>query len=183
VTVTMTGANDAPAIAAGTTATGHITAAPHDAEAPLTALATSYLTAGHNLINGLGGSSGFGESDLAPGDDNSSGQIDITSVFGAGGLNFFGPHYTYRYINNNGNLTFGSPSSTFTPTQITGGANNPIIAPFWADVDTRGGLASATPGGNSTGANLVHYDLDTTNGVMTVTWDDVGYFSQHKNLL
>src|SRR5262245_42629125 len=183
VTVTMTGTNDGPTIAAGTTATGHIVAAPQDDAAPLTALAASYLTAGHNLLNGPGGSSGFGESDLARGDDNSSGQIDITSVFGAAGLNFFGHSYTSLYINNNGNITFSSPTSQFTPSVITGGTNNPIIAPFWADVDTRGGVASATPGGNSTGVNLVHYDLDTTNGVMTVTWDDVGYFSQHKNLL
>jgi VCBS repeat-containing protein len=102
LTVTVTGVNDAPTIAAGTTATGHIVAAPQDAAAPLTALATSYLTAGHNLINGLGGSSGFGENDLADGDDNSSGAIDITSVFGAAGLNFFGHSYTSLYINNNG---------------------------------------------------------------------------------
>jgi Nidogen-like len=66
---------------------------------------------------------------------------------------------------------------------ITAGANNPIIAPFWADVDTRGVGASTTPGGNSTGANRVHYDLDTVNGVVTVTWDDVGYYNQHTNLL
>jgi VCBS repeat-containing protein len=183
VTVTITGTDDAPTIAAGTTATGNIVAAPQNDATSLTALAESYLTAGHDLINGLGGSSGFGENDLARGDDNSSGAIDITSVFGAAGLNFFGHGYTSLYINNNGNITFGSPTSQFTPSVITGGTNNPIIAPFWADVDTRGGSATATPGGNSTGANLVHYDLDTTNGVMTVTWDDVGYYSQHESLL
>src|SRR5262249_31898310 len=117
-TVTMTGTNDAPTIAAGTPATGHIIAAPHDPQAPLNTLATSYLTAGHNLINGLGGSSGFGENDLARGDDNSSAAIDIRPVFGTAGLNFFGHSYTSLYINNNGNITFSSPTSQFTPSVI-----------------------------------------------------------------
>jgi VCBS repeat-containing protein len=183
LTVTISGLNDAPTIAAGTTATGHMVADTEAAGTPLTELAESYLTAGHNLINGLGGSSGFGETDLAQGDDNSSSAIDITAVFGATGLNFFGQHYTSLYINNNGNITFNAAASQFTPSVITAGANNPIIAPFWADVDTRGGAATATPGGNSTGANRVHYDLDTVNGVMTVTWDDVGYYNSQTNKL
>ena len=183
LTFNITGLNDAPTLAAGTTATGHMVADTQGAGAPLTELAASYLTASHNLINGLGGSSGFGETDLAQGDDNSSSAIDITPVFGAAGLNFFGQHYTSLYINNNGNITFNAATTQFTPSVITAGANNPIIAPFWADVDTRGGAASATPGGNSTGANRVHYDLDTVNGVMTVTWDDVGYYNQQTNRL
>jgi VCBS repeat-containing protein len=184
LTVTVTGVNDAPTIAAGSTVTADITAA-QDTAAPLTSLAASYLTASHDLINGLGGSSGFGETDLDPGDDNStpSPGVNITTVFGATGLNFFGNPYTSLYINNNGNLTFNAPSSTFTPLVINAGLNNPIIAPFWADVDTRGTAGSATPGGHSTGANRVHYDLDSVNGVVTVTWDDVGYYSSHTNPL
>ena len=59
-------------------------------------------------------------------------------MFGPAGLNFFGTSYTSLFINNNGNVTFKAPSSTFTPSQISAGANNPIIAAFWADVDTRG---------------------------------------------
>ena len=124
----------------------------------------------------------FGENALAVGDDNSSSAINITSVFGSQGLNFFGHDYTSIYINNNGNITFVEPSGTFTPSQITAGANNPIIAAFWADVDTRGG-AGASTGGNATGSNRVYYDLDATNGVLTVTWDDVGYYNSHKDKL
>jgi len=48
-------------------------------------------------------------------------------------------------------------------------------------VDTRGGTTTETPGGTSTGANQIWYDLDETNGVLTVTWDDVGYFSSATN--
>ena len=142
----------------------------------LSATALSYLTVGPTLVNGLGGIEGFGEQTLARNDDGSSAAIDITGVFGAGGLNFFGTGYTSLYVNNNGNLTFAASSSTFTPSGIGAGLGNPIIAAFWADVDTLGGVGTATAGGNSTGANLVHYDLDAANGAFTATWNDVGYY-------
>jgi hypothetical protein len=106
---------------------------------PIDLVAASYLTHGNVLVNGLGGPAGFGANALAVGDDNSSSAIDITSVFGPQGINFFGHNYTSLYINNNGNITFAAPTGQFTPSQITAGANNPIIAPFWADVDTRAG--------------------------------------------
>jgi hypothetical protein len=73
--------------------------------------------------------------------------------------------------------------STFTPPALTGNTANPIIAPFFADVDTRGGAATATPGGNSTGSNLVYWDLDAVDNIFTATWDDVGYFSSETSLL
>ena len=132
--------NEAPPVIlpGQTTASGSIIVPAGAAGSPLTALAASYLTDSHDLVNGLGGSAGFGENALVVGDDNSSSAINITSVFGSQGLNFFGHDYTSIYINNNGNITFAGPSSTFTPSQITAGANNPIIAAFWADVDTRG---------------------------------------------
>ncbi|WP_395011174.1 nidogen-like domain-containing protein [Undibacterium sp.] len=60
---------------------------------------------------------------------------------------------------------------------MNAGTSNPIIAPFLADIDTRTNITSlATGRGNSTGADLVSYDLDTVNHIFTVTWDDVGYF-------
>jgi hypothetical protein len=125
-----------------------------------------------NLINGLGGPAGFGPNIVAIGDDNSTPAITITSVF-ADGLDFFNQTYTSLYINNNGNITFNGPNSTFTPFQITANTNVPIIAPYFADVDTRGGTGQST-GGNSTGSNRVYYALDTVNHIFTVTWDDVG---------
>ena len=100
-----------------------------------------------NLINGLGGPAGFGSNLLAVGDDNSSSAISLSSVF-ANGLDYFGTTYTSIFINNNGNLTFGSASSTFTPFQITASTGIPIIAPYFADVDTGGGAGVST-GGNA----------------------------------
>jgi len=136
-----------------------------------------------DLVNGLGGSAGFGEFSLPRNDDGSTSFINLTSVFGSQGINFFGQYYTGLYLNNNGSVTFNSATSAFTPSAITGATNNPIIAPFWADVDTRGGATSATPGGTSTGSNLLYYDLDTTTNTFTATWDDVGYFSRQVDKL
>jgi len=134
------------------------------------------------LTNGLGGAAGFGENTLAANDDGSTAFLDLSTVF-TGGLDFFGTNYTGLYLNNNGNVTFSSSLGTFTPFSLTGATSNPIIAPFFADVDTRGGAATATAGGNSTGSNLVYWDLDIIGDTFTATWDDVGYFSSHTDLL
>jgi cysteine-rich repeat protein len=128
-----------------------------------------------SLVSGLGGARDYGESTLGPSDDGSSAAIDITSIFGASGLNFFGTSYTSLYVNNNGNLTFAGPLSTFTPFGIAAGST-PIIAAFFADVDTRGTHSPAD-------SNLVYYDLDTVNRVFTATWDLVGYYSGHTDKL
>ena len=133
-----------------------------------------------NLIDGLGGDSGFGENTFAPNDDRSTPQIDITAAF-SGGLNFFGTNYTGLYLNNNGNITFGSPTGEFTPFVLTGSTGNPIIAAFFADVDTGGGATVTTPGGTSTGTNLVYWDIDPVTHIFTATWDDVGYFAGHTD--
>ncbi|MGU3538572.1 VCBS domain-containing protein [Methylobacterium sp. A54F] len=183
VDVTITGTNDAPVITGARPAPVTIEAAPSNGRAPLDATAASYLTTGGGLVATGSGDAPFGALALEPGDDNSSAPIDITAVFGAQGLNFFGTAYRTLYINNNGNITFAGPSGTYTPTRIDAGQNNPIIAAFWADVDTRGGGQAETPGGHSTGANRVYVDADAAHGVLTVTWDDVGYYNTRTDHL
>ncbi|PMZ83716.1 MULTISPECIES: nidogen-like domain-containing protein, partial [unclassified Pseudomonas] len=136
-----------------------------------------------SLINGLGGAAGFGENQLTRNDDSYTSYIDISTVFGAAGLNFFGTNYTDISVNNNGNITFGGGLSTYTPYGMQD-SSRPMIAPFFADVDTRGGTVSATPGGTSTGSNLVYYDFNSAgNGTLTVTWDDVGYYNSKVDKL
>jgi Ca2+-binding RTX toxin-like protein len=132
------------------------------------------------LVNGLGGTAGFGENSLARNDDGSSSAIDIRSVFPSG-LNFFGTTYNSLYVNNNGNVTFASGRSQYTPNVITATTSNPMIAAYDADVDTRAGTTTASTGGTSQGTDLVYYDLDASNGIFTATWDDVGYYSNHVN--
>lgn len=144
------------------------------------------------LINGLGGEAGFGENYVSRNDDSYTSAIDIRSVF-PNGLNFFGTVWERIYVNNNGNITFTNGLSSYTPGVIGTGFTSPIIAPFWADVDTRGsssssapiaeGYVTPTPGGNSAGTNLTWYDLDPATGTITVTWDDVGYYSRYTDKL
>jgi hypothetical protein len=131
-----------------------------------------------SLVNGLGGAAGFGENAMIREDDEPSLLLDLSAVM-PGGLNFFGITYTSLYLNYNGSVTFGTPLEEYTPTAITALSNIPIIAPYWADVDTRSGVAAASPGGTSTGSNLVWYDLDIVDNVFTATWDDVGYYDGH----
>src|SRR5690606_7927931 len=67
------------------------------------------------LVSGLGGARDYGENVLSANDDLSTAAIDITPVFGPGGLNFFGTSYTQLYVNNNGNLTFTGSLGQYTP--------------------------------------------------------------------
>lgn len=150
---------------------------------------------GADLITGLGsppqniltqqgitGIPTFGENLLPRNDDGFSALIDITSVF-PGGIRFGGVVWNGLYVSNNGCLTFGAGSSTFTPSQIQATATVPRIAAFFADVDTRGTISTVTLGGTSRGTNMVYWDLDPVAGIFTATWDDVGYYSNHRDRL
>ena len=136
-----------------------------------------------SLVNNLGGAAGFGEFSLPANDDGSTGFIDLTPIFGSQGVNFFGRYYTGLYLNNNGSVTFNAATGNFTPTAITGSTSNPIIAAYWADIDTRGGAVTPTSGGTSAGTNLLWYDIDPVTHTFTATWDDVGYYSGQTNKL
>ena len=105
---------------------------------------------------------------LAANDDGSSPTINLSSAF-PGGLNFFGGPFVDVVVNNNGNVTFGGTLFTYTPSAfpLSGGSAYPMIAPYWGDVDTRGGGAPAS--------NYVWWYLEA--GRMIVTWHEVGYYS------
>ncbi|WP_289021694.1 nidogen-like domain-containing protein [Desulfobacter postgatei] len=120
-----------------------------------------------SLVTGLGGAENFGENQLADNDDGSTSFLNLSSVF-SGGMDFYGTNYSGLYLNNNGNVTFVSSMYTYTPYNLIGATGNPIIAPFFADVDTRG-------------TGDVYWDLDTTNNIFTATWDAVGYYSYNTS--
>jgi Ca2+-binding RTX toxin-like protein len=128
------------------------------------------VTGDGHLVGGLGGTAGYGETELARNDDGYTLIGNISSVFESG-INFFGTTYTQLYVNTNGSVTFGSGLGTFTPTAITAGST-PMIAAFWADVDTR-----------RTGSTPIYVDLDSAADVMTITWAGVDYFNQHGDKL
>lgn len=80
---------------------------------------------------------GFDSNTLAANDDSSTGAVDLGF-----NINFFGTGFNQVYVNNNGNITFDQPLSTFTPFGITNNTTK-IIAPFFADVDTA--VAGSSP--------------------------------------
>ena len=88
-------------------------------------------------------------------------------------VNFFGVTDNAVFVNNNGNVTFGGTLSTFTPEGLAASPLR-IIAPFWADVDTR-----------AAGSALVTFGRDTVNGrrAFGVNYVNVGYFGSHDDKL
>ena len=101
---------------------------------------------------------------MLPNDDNYSNIIPLPFNF-----SFYGTNYDSLYINNNGNISFSQPYSTFTAYSFPDPTFN-MIAPFWADVDTR-----STNGGN------VWYKLNPHS--LVIVWDHVGYFSMMEDKL
>lgn len=110
---------------------------------------------------------GFDANTLARNDDSSTGAINIGFT-----ANFFGSSFTQAFVNNNGNLTFNSPLSTFTPFGLDT-TTTPIIAPFFADVDTRG--LNTSPVTYGTGL------VDSRNA-FAANYIDVSHFSFGTNL-
>lgn len=116
----------------------------------------------------------FGTNVLDRNDDSYSSAIDITSIF-EDGIEIGNQTFTTLYVNNNGNVTFGSPLSTYTPGVIGGTTGLNIIAPYWADVDTRADVPNVNDG--------VFWDFKDTRDSVVITWNRVGYYSQHIDKL
>lgn len=114
------------------------------------------MTGGSNAAN-VGYASGRN-------DDGFSGPIPFGFTF-----DFFGTSYSSFYANNNGNISFGSGISSYIPSGPTG-SSSPVISPYFADVDTRGALS-----------NVMH--LRTLANEVIITWDNVGYYGSHDDLL
>lgn len=85
---------------------------------------------------------------------------------------FYGTTYNQCYINNNGNITFVNGLFSFSAGGFPAGSPTSLdtimIAPFWADVDTR-----------DPGSGVVYYKQ--TANYLIVKWDSVGYYSSHSD--
>lgn len=110
---------------------------------------------------------GFAGSVLERNDDASS---DVVSL--GFEIDFFGDLLDELYVNNNGNVTFNAPLEDWTPDALDE-LKVPVIAPFWADVDTR-----------NDNSGVVTYGLDTVDGntAFGVNWNDVGYFEENADV-
>jgi hypothetical protein len=99
---------------------------------------------------------------LAANDDESTPAVPIGFS-----LNFFGTSYSTLNVNNNGNVTFDGPLDAFTPPPLVEQGGLVIIAPYFADVDTR-----------AVGSGLTRYGATTFFGrpAFCVNWVNVGYY-------
>ena len=115
-----------------------------------------------------------GSNTLAANDDGSSPSTPIGFT-----TNFFGTNYSNLFVNNYGNVTFGSSLATYSPFGLTGATAVPIIAPFFADVDTRNTLSGLL----TYGAGSFTTNDSVARNVFVANWNGVGYYSGHANLL
>lgn len=108
--------------------------------------------------------------ELPRNDDGSSPEVPLPFS-----VAFFGETYDSLWVNNNGNVSFQGPMSTYTPFGLET-ASVPIIAPFFADVDTGG-----------SGSETVKYGYGETTfegrPAFCVNWLNVGYYSNHFDKL
>jgi serralysin len=119
----------------------------------------------NQLVSNLGGEFGYGET-IVPRNDDGSTLYDLTPVF-ENGLTIFGSTYTSFFLNTNGNITFDFEFGAYSPFEISA-LSFPIIAPFWADIDTR--EPADIPGAP------ISLDIDPIADVITITWPGVNYF-------
>ena len=104
---------------------------------------------------------------LARNDDGSTALVSTGFTF-----NLFGLTQNQLFVNNNGNVTFTQALAQFTPDPIAGGGLA-ILAPFWADVDTRNLLSGITAYGTG---------LLGGRNAFAVNWLDVGYYNTRAEL-
>ena len=102
---------------------------------------------------------------LSGNDDGSVGPIQLPFP-----VPVYGNTYNQFWINNNGNVTFTGPLSTYTAFAFPNNMGIVIVAPFFADVDTR-----------PAASGKVHYKA--TNDYIVVTWNNVGYYNQRTDKL
>jgi hypothetical protein len=107
--------------------------------------------------------------------DDGSAQLPIgeTVRFGAG-------TYSAVYVNNNGNLTFRAPTPEYLST-VFPGSLGPMIAPYWADVDTRwpvGGKPSVVTWGSTTFGGRPAVCVNWTGAA----FQGVGYYNEQRRV-
>lgn len=99
-------------------------------------------------------------------DDDYSWVVPLGFIF-----DLYGAPQIEVFINNNGNLSFDGGYCTYTATGFPIGGF-PMVAPFWADVDTRSEANNCGVVWMKQGPNY-----------LAVTYDHVGYYSQQTDKL
>ena len=121
------------------------------------------------------GNTGSGQAQDPDRHHNDDDSADLPLMFT---FDFYGTSFGDGFINNNGNLSFGSVFSTFSSSGFP--VNNfPMVAPFWGDVDT--GDQNDDGGNHNTLGHI--WVKDVGSNTTAVTWDNVGYYNEQSGLL
>ena len=105
---------------------------------------------------------GFTNFALPPEDDEPSTNVSLPFT-----LVFYSSTNTIVYVNNNGNVTFDQAQSAYNPSALVSLAAQ-IIAPYWADVDTRNPASALVTFGTETVDDRQAFGVD---------WVNVGYYA------
>ena len=119
-----------------------------------------------NAAGAIRDNPGFRATPLTGCDDCSAAEIADLGF----AIDFYGRGYTQAWVNANGNLTFDAPSASYAPEPLAA-LKTPAIAPFWADVDTRG----AAPGAIAYGRDMVD-----GHAAFAATWTAVGRYPSRQ---
>lgn len=113
---------------------------------------------------------GYNTNAVARADDTSNLVVNLPFS-----MRWAGTTYTQIYLNMNGNVTFGNTFTDYNPNPALGTVNRAIMAPFWADVDTRD-----TTTGQMTYSNITSGSVPTVNGrkAFLVNWINVARYNQ-----
>ncbi len=109
-------------------------------------------------------------------------------------FNFFAKSYTSLFVNNNGAISMNAGVSAYTGLPFPY-SDNPLIAPYWADVDTRAANAGTVWYRTAQDSALLREVSTEIQGSFmgatsfnatfaeVVTWDRVGYYNQRADKL
>ena len=96
-------------------------------------------------------------------------------------------------VNNNGVISFSQPVLEYTPVSFPLGSGLQLISPYWADVDTRG--TGTVWFRDTTNLDILRRTMRDVQMAFAnqinfqplfafiATWDRVGYFSNHTDLV
>lgn len=126
---------------------------------PRTAVAGAVITPAH-----------YNDTVIPAGDDTYTSVVNLPFT-----MNWNGTVYNQIYVNMNGNCTFGNFSTLYDPTTSMATTNRDMLAPFWADVDTRGAAGSLM-----SNSSVVAGSIPQVNGhnAFIVNWINVGRYNQ-----
>lgn len=112
---------------------------------------------------------GWDTNTVARGDDTSALVVDLPFT-----MNWNGTVYTQVYINMNGNCTFGSAYNGYNPSTTLAATGRNILAPFWADVDTRNTATGQVTYSNTAAGSLPQVD---GHDAFFVNWINVARYN------